>query len=209
MEKKVHDLLAEYHARIKRETALMKSLPIEEGMKRRDEFLLPVGEEVGRFLSEMVKSAASKSILEVGTSYGYSTLWLAQAAKVSGGKVITLEIDKTKSNSAKEQIKKAGLEEQVEFRIGDAVDLIKSAEEQFDFVLIDIWKELYVPSLMAVMPKLNPGAYVIGDNMIHPPMHHAEAKAYRTAIKESGLFESVLLTLGSGIEVSRLIEKEH
>ncbi len=207
MEKKVHDILAEYDARMERETALMKSLPIEEGMKRRDEFLLPVGKEVGQFLGELIKSANSKSILEVGTSFGYSTVWLAQAAKVSGGKVITLEIDKTKSQFAEAQIKKAGLEEQVEFRIGDAIDLINHSKERFDFVLIDIWKELYLPSFRAVMSKLNPGAYLVGDNMIHPPIHKEEVKTYRSAIKASGLFESVLLPLGSGIDVSRLVEK--
>lgn len=201
-EEKVKNVLASYHQRMHEEQRLMKSLPLAEGMKRRDEFLLPVGEEVGRFLNMLVKSAQSKSILEIGTSYGYSTVWLAEAAQSTGGKVISLEIDPGKVSYARQQLDRAGLRSLVEFRVGDATTSIEEAEESFDFVLVDIWKELYVPSFERFKSKLQAGAYVIADNMIHPPMHHKEAKAYRAAIEKTGNFDSVLLPLGSGIELS-------
>ncbi len=201
--KKVQDVLIAYHQRIIAETTLMKSLPIEEGMKRRDEFLLPVGREVGQFLNSMVKAASAKTILEIGTSYGYSTIWLAEAARQTKGKVITLEIDAKKVAYARSQIEKAGLVAFVEFRIGDALESIRQATETFDFVLVDIWKELYLPSLELFLPKLSKEAYVIGDNMLHPPIHRKEANAYRAAIKATQVFDSVLLPIGSGIEVSK------
>jgi len=204
MDERIKTVLAAYHQRIEDETALMKSLPIAEGMKRRDEFLLPVGKEVGQFLNSMVKAAKAQTILEIGTSYGYSTVWLAAAAKQTGGKVITLEIDAQKATFAKTQIEKAGLIDFVEFRIGDALESIQQATEIFDFVLVDIWKELYVPSFELFFPKLKVGAYVMGDNMIHPPMHHKEAAAYRAAITATKAFDTVLLPIGSGMEVSLL-----
>lgn len=202
-DKKTQVVLDSYHKRMEIEEALMRSLPLEEGMKRRDEFLLPVGEEVGRFLNLLIKGSHTKSILEVGTSYGYSTFWLAKAAKQTGGHVHTLEIDQVKSNYAKEQLKRAGLDTYVTFVVTDAVNWIGQSKQSFDFILLDIWKELYVPCLQALKSKLNPKGFLIADNMIHPPNHKEEANAYRKLIKDIGHFDSVLLPLGSGLEVSK------
>ncbi|MFK7948860.1 MAG: O-methyltransferase [Saprospiraceae bacterium] len=200
--KKIETVLAEYHQRIIAEETLMKSLTRADGMNRRDDFLLPVGKEVGQFLYTLAKSAETKIILEIGTSYGYSTVWLAAAAKATGGKVITLEIDEQKANYAKLQIEKAGLSDFVEFRVGDALQSIRQAKEHFDFVLVDIWKRFYLPSFELFLPKLNNGAYVIGDNMIHPPNYKKEVNEYRAAIRATKAFDTVLLPIGSGIEVS-------
>ena len=142
---KIEAVLDQYHKRIEAETALQKSLPMAEGMKRRDEFLLSVGLETAVFLNTLAKSAQSKVILEVGTSYGYSTIWLAEAARANGGKVITLENNPQKADYARQQIEKAGLSDFVDFKIGDALDSITQITEGVDFVLLDIWKELYVP----------------------------------------------------------------
>jgi len=207
-DRKVQNVITGFHQRMKMENALMKSLPIEEGMKRRDEFLLPVGKDVGQFLNTLVKSAKSKTILEIGTSYGYSTVWLAEAASHTGGKVITLEIDEQKVAFAKKKIEEAGLEDYVEFRIGNALESIQNAKEAFDFVLLDIWKELYVPSFELFLPKLEHGAYVVADNMMSPPNHHKEASIYRRKVKVSQIFDTILLPIGSGIEVSRKVSIE-
>jgi len=152
--KQITEVFDSYHHRMEVEKELMATLKIEEGMRRRDEFLLPVGVEVGNFLYQMAKAAGSKTILEIGTSYGYSTLWLACAAQETGGKIITLELDPDKVNYAKEEIRKAGLEELVDFRLGDAIQSIQGASDIFDFVLIDIWKELYVPAFQVLYNKL-------------------------------------------------------
>jgi len=199
---KVEAVLKDYHSRMESEDALMKSLPMEEGIKRRDEFLLSVGPEAAIFLNTLAKAAQSKTILEIGTSFGYSTIYLAEAARANGGLLITLENNLGKVEYAKQKIKEAGLSNYVEFRIGDALESLKSASEHFDFVLLDIWKELYVPCFELFFPKLKTGAYVFGDNMIHPPMHKKEAAEYRQRIKASKAFDSVLLPIGSGIELS-------
>ena len=204
IDEKVKTVLTTYHQRMIMEEELMKSLPMKVGMKRRDEFLLSVGKDAAVFLNSMIKSAKSKTILEVGTSYGYSTIWLSEAARATGGKVITLEIDNDKATFAKNKIEAAGLSAYVDFKIGNALESIQEATEQFDFVLLDIWKELYIPCFDLFFPKLKQGAYVMGDNMISPAIHQKDAKAYRNHVQKTNAFDSVLLPIGSGIEVSLL-----
>jgi predicted O-methyltransferase YrrM len=199
---KIEKVLKKYHLRIEAENIEMQSMPINVGMKRRDEFLLSVGLETAIFLNTLAKSAQSKTILEIGTSYGYSTIWLAEAARANGGKVITLENNPEKATYAQQQIHEAGLSDFVEFRIGDALEIIENAQETYDFILLDIWKELYVPCFERFFPKLNKGAWVIGDNMIFPPHSRTEATVYRQYIRETNAFDTVLMPIGSGIEVS-------
>lgn len=197
-------VLEDYHKRIEAEDALMRSLERAEGMKRRDEFLLSVGMETAIFLNNLAKSSKAKTILEIGTSYGYSTIWLAEAAKANNGLVISLENDAKKAAYAKEMVEKAGLSAYVDIRVGDALETINQAREQFDFVLLDLWKELYLPCFELFYPKLNKGAWVLADNMIFPPHSQSDTDAYRNRVKETHNFDSVLLPIGSGIELSFL-----
>lgn len=203
----INAVLLHYHERMKTESERAEMLSPEERMSRVDEFLLPVGEETGVFLNTLAKAAKSKLILEIGTSYGYSTVWLAEAAKTIGGKVITLEVSADKAHYAIDKLAEAGLSAYVDFRVGDALQTIKQATETFDFVLVDVWKELYVPCFDLFFPKLNPGAWVVADNMIFPPHSQAETTAYRNRVKATGAFDTLLLPIGSGIELSyRLAE---
>jgi predicted O-methyltransferase YrrM len=200
---KIKKVLAGYHSRMDAEMKLAQSLSFDEMMSRRNEMLLPVGEETAVFLNTLIKSSKAKTILEIGTSYGYSTVWLAEAAKANNGKLITLEIDNAKSDYAKQKINEAGLNDFVEFKVGDAVQLIKESDEIFDFVLVDLWKELYLPCLNEFYFKLSKGAWVVADNIISPPQHHNEIDLYRSRIKELDVFDTILLPIGSGIEVSQ------
>lgn len=199
---KIDAVLEKYDKRIASEALIMQSLPMEKGMARRDEFLLSVGLETAIFINNLAKSAKSKTILEVGMSYGYSTIWLAEAARANGGRVISLENSPQKAEYSQQQIAEAGLSDFVDIRLGDALESLSVASETYDFVLLDIWKELYVPCFDLFFPKLNKGAWVIGDNMIFPPNAHVEAAAYRKRIRETDAFDTVLLPIGSGIETS-------
>ncbi|SHJ36597.1 Predicted O-methyltransferase YrrM [Maribacter aquivivus] len=196
-------VLAAYDERMQSEDEIMKSLPVVEGMKRRDEFLLSVGEDAAVFMNTLLKSAKSKTILEIGTSYGYSTLWLAEAARENDGIVITLEADETKVTYAKHRLYEAGLSKYVDFRVGDALTLMKEAKETFDFVLVDVWKELYLPCFELFYPKLKNKAWVVADNMIFPTQSIEETKRYQNRIRNTGVFSSVLLPIGSGMELSQ------
>jgi predicted O-methyltransferase YrrM len=200
---KIKKVLAGYNSRMETEMQLGKTLSLDEMIQRRNEMLLPVGEETAVFLNTLIKASGAKKILEIGTSYGYSTVWLAEAARENNGKLITLELDVAKSDYAKQKIKEAGLEAYVDFKTGDAVQLIKESTATFDFVLVDLWKELYLSCLNEFCTKLNNGAWVVADNIIFPPQHNNEIDLYRSRIKELNSFETILLPIGSGIEVSQ------
>lgn len=191
-----------YEARLAEEDRLMRALPMAIGMGRRDEWLLPVGPEVGRFLHALILAKKPRRVLELGTSYGYSTLFLADAAQAVGATLITIELADYKQAYAREMIAQAGLSEAVEFRLGDAVAAIEADPGLFDIVLLDLWKELYIPCLEAVLPKLAGEGIIAADNMIDPPVSRPEARAYRAAVAARPELASTLLPIGSGIELS-------
>src|SRR5687767_4442176 len=97
IDRAVWDVLAEYHLRMESELPRLR----EAGQAGTlgpiiDEFLLPVGPESGRLINILAKSLKTPTILELGTSYGYSTIWLAEAARASGGRVVTMELSEKK-----------------------------------------------------------------------------------------------------------------
>jgi predicted O-methyltransferase YrrM len=96
---------------------------------------------------------------------------------------------------------KAGLADHVDFKVGDAVEMIGELPGGIDFVLVDLWKDLYTPCLEAFYPKLNPGAIIVADNMIRPGGD--EVKRYGERVRALPKIDSVLLPVGSGLEVSR------
>jgi predicted O-methyltransferase YrrM len=196
-------VINEYQARAESESKLILELSMPEIIRRSDEFLLPIGIATATLLNILIKESKCRKLLEVGTSYGYSTLWLADATRATEGHLVTLELQATKAEHARAQVARAGLAEQVEFRVGDALATLKDLTEPFDFVLIDLWKHLYVPVFDLVYPKLAPGAIVVADNMLIPEGARADAMAYRRHVRAARHMTSVLLPVGSGIEVSR------
>jgi predicted O-methyltransferase YrrM len=199
----VEAVLEEYEARARREEELWDTLGPGEAEQRIDEMLLPVGRASGTLLNLLAKQAGARCILEVGSSYGYSTVWLAEAAHAVGGKVISLELRAAKTEYATERLRRAGLADSVEFRVGDALESLAALRGPFDFVLIDLWKNLYVPVFELLHPKLAPGALVIADNMIEPASARPHAQAYRHAVHSARDMSSVLLPVGNGLELSR------
>src|ERR1700758_5526882 len=93
-----------YEERARREEQLWDALSEEEAARRLDELLLPVGRATGRLMNLLVKEAEASRILEVGSSYGYSTTWLAEGARAIGGKVISLELRAVKTEYARAQL---------------------------------------------------------------------------------------------------------
>jgi predicted O-methyltransferase YrrM len=199
-------VLEGYRRRLADEVTLMSDLPREQFGARRDEFLLAVGEDTARFLQATIIGLGAKRIVEVGTSYGYSTLFLAQAAQRTGGKVTTYEMSAPKQAYAREQLAQAGLAAQVEWKTGDAVKLLEQEATGVDFVLIDLWKDLYIPCFERLYPLLSPNAVVVADNMIYPEHTRAQASAYRTYVRGKPDIEAVLLPIGSGLDLCRKID---
>jgi predicted O-methyltransferase YrrM len=208
MDSKFQELLTHYHARMAEEDRVMKSDPAGVS-RRRDEFLLAVGPEVAQLLHALIIGRGAKRILELGTSYGYSTAFLADAARQTGGRVYTMDLAANKQQYARTRLEEAGLAGQVEWMLGDATQMLKDLKGPFDFVLLDLWKNLYVPCLELFYSKLAPNAVIVADNMLYPEIVRADAEAYRAAVKvkgnlQKGNLQSVLLPIGNGIELSCL-----
>lgn len=199
---KAAEVFAEYLARHEQERALTRDLPRGQFGERRDEFLLPVGADVGNFLRALAIGRKPERILELGTSYGYSTLFLADAAKACGAKLVTVDVDAAKQDYARRMLERAGLAEAVEFRCGDALDIVAADESEFGLVLLDIWKNLYLPCFEAVYPKLAEEGLIVSDNMIMPESAREAVRAYREAVRAKPDLQTVLLPLGSGIELT-------
>jgi predicted O-methyltransferase YrrM len=196
-------LLTELEAREQDEKAIAASLPAGQMGARRDEFLLSVGSAAGSLLHLLVTGSRSRRILELGTSYGYSTLWLAHAARAMAGRVVTIDVSADKQEQARLVLVRAGLDLFVRFRVGDAVELLRAERAEYDFVLLDVWKEAYVPCLEALLPRLRPGATIVADNMIEPPIARAEAGRYLSYAESIPDLRTVVLPLGNGLAVSR------
>lgn len=204
MDKAVESVLTEYDRRAAEEWKMRQQMPEDQEERQRDDFLLSIGPQTGRVLNTLIKGAKAQNILEIGTSYGHSTVWLAEAAHATGGRVLTIDCVRNKHEYARAMSAKAGLGKHVEFRLGDAREVIAGLPGPFDFVLLDLWKDLYIPCFDLFYPKLKPGAYVAADNMIHPEWSRADATLYRKHVHAKPDIDSVLLTIGSGIELSRL-----
>ncbi|HXA36604.1 MAG TPA: O-methyltransferase [Steroidobacteraceae bacterium] len=202
MDEAVSRVLAEYEKRIAAEEQAARAMEPAQMMARLDEFLLPIGPDTGRLVHMLIKSAKARSILELGTSYGYSTLWLADAARQTDGRVISLELAEYKAAYARGALERAGLSDRVQIHVGSALETLPRLQGPFDFVLVDLWKDLYVKCLDLVYPKLIPGAFLAADNMIYPPEVRADAERYRVRVRQLE-FDSILLPVGSGIELSR------
>lgn len=198
MNTQIQAVLDHYHQRIAQEQKLAREA---RGEDWRQQALLAVGPETGQLINILASSLKEPVILEIGTSFGYSGIWLAEAAQRSGGRVISLELHEHKSLYAQERAREAGLADWIEHRIGDALQLIDALETKVDFVLLDLWKDLYVPSLERFLPKLNPGAIIVADNILRPGGE--DVQRYQQVVRQTPGISSVLLPVGSGLEISR------
>lgn len=118
---------------------------------------LNVPYEDGKILHDLIIKNGYKSALEIGTSTGHSTIWIAWAMSKTGGKVITIEIDPKRQAEALKNIDDAGLSPFVDSRLANAHDLVKTLPGPFDFVFSDADKDWYKQYFVDVHPKLLPG----------------------------------------------------
>lgn len=161
--------------------------------------MLNITPETGRLLWIMVRATRATRILEVGASNAYSTIWLADAARETGGRVITLELNPEKVKLARENLARAGVADRVEIRQGRAAETLAAIPGPFDFVFLDADRSSYRTYLELVVPKLARGGLLVADNVTSHPQELVE---YLTLVKSHpGLF-SVTVPIGNGEEVS-------
>jgi len=129
---------------------------------------LPVSKSQGEYLRQLIINHDCKTVVEFGTSFGISTIYLADAARLTGGRVITTELLESKALKAHDNISEAELASYVEVRIGDALETLEGFAEEIDFLFLDGWKDLYLPLFQMLEPKFKKSALVYADNMNMP-----------------------------------------
>jgi predicted O-methyltransferase YrrM len=199
MDEKIAAVLDAYHQRIQQERMQPREAPGGRDGGQ-DQRMRAVGPQTGQLLNILARSFKAPIILELGTSFGYSGIWLAEAARATGGRLITMEVHAYKSAFAHDMAQKAGLADHIDFQVGDAVQMIRALPDGIDFVLVDLWKDLYVPCLEAFYPKLNPGAVIVADNI---RTDRSDVMDYVRAIRAKPNMTSVMLPVGQGVEISR------
>jgi len=123
----------------------------------------------GRLLRLLAQSMNAKHIVELGTSTGYSGIWMGLALKKTGGKLTTYEIDPGRAATAQENFKKADMADIITLVLGDAHEKVKTLKGPIDIIFLDADKEGYIDYLNKLLPLLRPGGLIIGHN-INPRM---------------------------------------
>lgn len=145
-----------------------------------------IGPEKGKILEWLVTEYKPKRILEVGTFVGYSAILMAQHMP-EDGKIISIEINKEASDLAKQNIKKAGFEKNIEVIHEDAMKAIPRLQEKFDLLFLDAIKNEYYNYLLLAENKLNPKAIIVADNV---KLFEFEMADYLQYVREGDKFES-------------------
>ncbi|MEH2303318.1 MAG: O-methyltransferase [Nostoc sp.] len=202
-ELRIVNVLSELDAHMEAEHNQFKALSPEDRGKHLDEMMLAVGSQTGELLNMLLKTQGGKRILEIGTSVGYSTIWLAEAARVNGGHVTTLECVAAKQAQAVENIRRVGLEDFVDFQLGDALKLLEILPGTWDFVLLDLWKDQYIPCFDLFYKKLAPGAIVVADNITFPPDFRTKMNNYQQHVRTKPDLDSIEINIGQGFELTR------
>ena len=166
----------------------------------------------GKFLSMISKMIRPKTILEIGTYTGYSTICLAEGL-AAGGKLITLDINEELESKVRGYFKEAALENVIDYRIGNALKLIPELQVNFDLVFIDADKENYSSYFDLVINKVASGGYILADNVLwsgkvldtKPDKDTRAILEFNKKVQEDSRVENVLVPIRDGILLMRKV----
>ena len=188
--------------------AVLERLEREDAEERargvpREQRARQVATTTGRFLFAVVAPQTSCEVLEIGGSRGYSTIWLAAAARILGGAVVSLESDPAKCEAWRRNIDEAGLGEWAQLVPGDAYETLPKIDDVFDVVFLDAEKEDYEQLFSIGRGKLEPGGLVIADNVLS---HEDTLGAYSRARQADAALLSVTVPLDRGLELTTALD---
>ena len=181
-------------ARLEQEDAAERA----EGVAR-EQRARSVAVTTGRFLFALVAPQNACSVLEIGGSRGYSSIWLTAGARMLGGRLLSLEHDPAKCEAWRRNVAEAGLEEWAELIEGDAYESLPAIEDVFDVAFLDAEKDDYERLFALARVKLEPGGLIVADNVLS---HEETLGAYSHARQADPTLESVTVPLDRGLEIS-------
>lgn len=158
----------------------------------------------GQFLYTLIKTANCKNVVEIGTSNGYSGIWLGKALKETGGHLTTIEFWEKRFSIARENFKACGVDDCISIIQGSACDVLKELPEDFkiDFAFIDANKKEYIDYFKLIHPHLNKGGFIACDNVLS---HKEKTQSFIDAINNHPDYENVVLSLPAGLSLGRKI----
>jgi predicted O-methyltransferase YrrM len=169
--------------------------------KPREERARQVAPTTGRFLFALAANRQGCKVLEIGGSRGYSAIWLASAAALGGGGVVSLEHDPRKATAWRANIAEADLDAHAELIEGDAFTTLPALDARFDLCFLDAEKEDYERLFALARQRLAPGALFVADNVLS---HAKNLAAYSQARQSDPTLVSVTVPLDRGLELSVL-----
>jgi len=170
-----------------------------------DKFIA-LDEDKCHFVYQLINATGATNVIEAGTSFGVSTIYLAlataqvKAATGKTGTVIATEKEPQKAAIARGYWKECGIEDHVDLRVGDLLETLKDNVPEADLLLLDIWSALALPTLKTVLPKLRHGAVVLTDNTISGVEGYKDLLAFLRDPKNG--FQNSTLPFTNGFEMS-------
>ena len=171
----------------------------DAGEQERGKKMLNLEPETAQFLHILLRSSRRTRLLEIGTSNGYSTIWLAWALSANGGRVISVDRDAYKQALAEENLRHVGLPQVVDLRCGDATKIVDNLSGPFDCVFFDADRYSAPAQLALLMPKLTPDALLLADNVYS---HPHEIAGYLGALAALPRFDRVIVPIGKGLSIA-------
>ena len=178
-----------------RNDAEKRILTTLEGIVNNHQTYLSVPMQDGMALRLLAEAAGAKEVVEVGTSTGYSGLWLCLALRATGGHLTTFEIDHDRATMAAEHFKEAGVVKFVTLVVGDAHVNVSKVKGPLDLVFIDADKEGYLDYLNKLLPLVRPGGLILAHNI-------GTAEDYVKAVSNNPELETIFYMQGGGLGVT-------
>lgn len=152
--------------------------------------------DTAALLALLVRATRARKLLELGTSNGYSTIWLADAARTNGGHIVSVEIDPARSSEAAENLERAGLLPAVELRIQDAADTLKQSQDsEWDMIFLDAERPAYPGYWADLVRALKPGGLLAVDNVLS---HADQVADFRALVSADSRVTEALAPTGAG-----------
>ena len=179
-----------------------KSKEHDESRSDRLERFRNVEPPTAELLGVLIRATGARRILELGTSNGYSTLWLADAAQETGGAVVSVDVDAGRTELARSNLRRAGLEAVVELRTEDAAATLGgSGDSQWELVFLDAERPAYAGYLRDLVRTLAPGGLLAVDNV---RSHGHELAAFTSLIEAEPALTNAVVPVGAGLRLAVL-----
>jgi predicted O-methyltransferase YrrM len=183
--------------RMEREDAEERAAGLPSSLRARQ-----VAPTTGRLLFALVAPQAGCEVLELGGSRGYSAIWLAAAARLLGGRVVSIEREHDRAELWRRNVAEAGLEEWAELVEADGFEALARIDDVFDLVFIDAEKEDYERLFELAREKVEAGAVIVADNVLS---HEDALGAYSRARQSDPTLVSVTVPLDRGLELTTVL----